>query len=246
MNEDRSERSQENRFWCLSNFEFWHIEKWKNNLDYFGDFFSKNISQKIANSKCFFSTFNSKQQWQVFAVFKKRKIRFHLPQRSWCKRRRAQWTRGTSPRPSSPALSRSTTPSCSDAAHPYQQGGIAIDLTSSTNLTDSSLLFISHNLWVLKYKFVIVTIVKLVFKHTKIKQNAKQGQRQIDSNFPYQRKRSDGTSLYCHLKRKLWVWVMVKSWVNLLTWLLIGRFFLYSQSEASLPLDPTLDNDCNS
>ena len=41
----------------------------------------------------------------------------------------------------------------------------------------------------------------------------------------------------------LWVWVIVKSWVNLLTWLLIGCKLLNSQSGASLLVDTTLDND---
>ena len=35
---------------------------------------------------------------------------------------------------------------------------------------------------------------------------------------------------------------MVKSWVNLLTWLPIGCSLLCSQSAASLLIDPTLDN----
>ena len=37
----------------------------------------------------------------------------------------------------------------------------------------------------------------------------------------------------------------VKSWVNLLTWLLIGCSLLCSKSEASLLVDTTLDNDYN-
>ena len=40
--------------------------------------------------------------------------------------------------------------------------------------------------------------------------------------------------------------VIVKSWVNLLIWLLIGCSFLCSQSGASLLVDTTLDNDYNS
>ena len=45
------------------------------------------------------------------------------------------------------------------------------------------------------------------------------------------------------LKRKLMNCSQVKSWVNRLIRLLIGRSLLCSQSEASLLVDPTLDND---
>ena len=38
----------------------------------------------------------------------------------------------------------------------------------------------------------------------------------------------------------------VKSWVNLMTWLLIGCSLLCSQSGANLLVDTTLDNDSNS
>ena len=38
----------------------------------------------------------------------------------------------------------------------------------------------------------------------------------------------------------------VKSWVNLLTWLLIGCSLLCSRSEVTLLADTTLDNDYNS
>ena len=41
----------------------------------------------------------------------------------------------------------------------------------------------------------------------------------------------------------LWVAVIVKSWVNVLTWLLIRCSLLSDQREASLIVDPALDND---
>ena len=44
----------------------------------------------------------------------------------------------------------------------------------------------------------------------------------------------------------LWVWVIVKSWANLLTWLLNGCSCFCSQSRASLLVDPTNDKDYNS
>ena len=43
----------------------------------------------------------------------------------------------------------------------------------------------------------------------------------------------------------LWVVVIVKSLVNWLTWLLIDYSLLCNQSEASLLVEPTLDNDYN-
>ena len=48
------------------------------------------------------------------------------------------------------------------------------------------------------------------------------------------------------LRWKLMSCSHVKSWVNFLTWLLIGFSLLCSLSGASLLVDTTLDNDYNS